>query len=114
MTPELEALPAVYAIVVVISVIALTAALTLIGYFIRDIKATMTAKDTAHDKAIEALSKDFNDWRVHSAETYVAREDFVRSMVKLQAMIDDQGKVLRSVARDVNQLIGGKGAPHAG
>jgi len=85
---------------------ALTAALVVIGYFVRDLKATMSEKDKDHDEAIRALSDAFNDWRVHSAETYVAREDFVRSLVKLEAKIDDLSSVVRSVARDLNLLRG--------
>ena len=116
----IAAVPIGWAIATVILLALLTATLGILGYFVRDlkkdmedkhraIKESMDKKDKAHDIAIEKLNTGFNDFRVHRAETYVAREDFVRSIVKLEAKIDDQGSILRSVARDLNQVIGEKG-----
>ena len=115
MTPDpiiFQAIPIGYGIAVFVMGIVLATTLALLGYFIRDLKQAMTAKDTSHDHAIEKLNDLFNEFQVHSAETYITREDFVRSLIKLEAKIDDQGRVLRSVARDLNQVIGERGAPH--
>ena len=106
MGPEVQTFQAIYFLVIPIMLAVLTAALAVIGYFIRDLKATMTAKDEDHDKAIEALYKDFNDWRVHVAETYVGRDDFVRSLMSLEAKFDDLANVVRSGLRDLNLLRG--------
>lgn len=113
----IAAVPIGWAIATVILLALLTATLGILGYFVRDlkkdmegkhraIKESMDKKDKAHDSAIEKFNNEFNDFRVHSAETYVAREDFMRSLTKLEAKIDDQGRVLRSIARDLNRKIG--------
>lgn len=108
MAPELvtAVVPVPYAIGIAIMLAFLVAVLALLGYFIRDLKKGMIQKDDEHDRGIAQIGRDFNDFRVHCAETFVQRDDYVRSQITLEAMITDQGRDVRSIARDLNQLIG--------
>ncbi len=111
--PFATAIPVSYAIGITIMLAALVAVLALLGYFIRDLKKGMIQKDQEHDKAIIQIGRDFNEFRVHCAETFVQRDDYVRSQITLEAMITDQGRFVRSIARDLNQWIGEKKASDA-
>lgn len=97
--------PVGYAIGVMVMMAVLTAALAIIGYFIRDLKKSMIGKDEEHDRRLDALREKFEDFRAKMPEVYILREDWVRATLGFDAKFNEINKQLTSISREVSKLI---------
>lgn len=88
----------------IITISLLSAAVGIIGYFLKDIKSSQKEKDTAQDKEIAAVKKDLSDFKAQLPLDYVLRDDFVREISTLNRKMD---RVIREVSGLV-RAVGGK------
>ncbi len=100
--------PVGYAIGVMIMMAVLAAVLSILGYFIRDLKRSLAEKDREQDSAIESIRKDFQDFRVKMPETYVLREDWIRTTTGFDKKLDDVAKQIRCIDRKISRYYGEK------
>ena len=117
MTPDPTALspgfafgmvPTGYAIGVMIMMAALMFVLGILGYFIRDLKRSLAEKDREQDSAIESIRRDFQDFRAKMPETYVLREDWIRTTTGFDKKLDDVAKQIRCIDRKLSRYFGEK------
>lgn len=105
----MEQLPAsVIAAGVTITISLLSAAVGIIGYFLKDIKSSQKEKDSSQDKAIEAVKDDLADFKAQIPRQYVHRDDFIRVVTGLDSKIDKIFSEVGDINKNLNKLLGGK------
>lgn len=91
-----------------ITISFLSAAVGIIGYFLKDIKSSQKEKDASQDKAIEAVKDDLSDFKALIPRQYVHRDDFIRVVTGLDAKIDKIFSEVGDINKNLNKLLGGK------
>lgn len=88
----------------VITISFLSAAVGIIGYFLKDIKTSQKEKDEKQDEEIKSVKKDLADFKAQLPLDYVLRDDFVREISTFNRKMD---RVIREVSGLV-RAVGGK------
>ncbi|GBF34129.1 hypothetical protein DCCM_3241 [Desulfocucumis palustris] len=81
------------ALLILISI--LSAAVGIIGYFLKDIKVMQKEKDDKQDKAIQDVKDELADFKAQMPHVYVMRDDYVREISSLNLKMD---RVIREVS----------------
>ena len=108
LSPIFNMVPVGYAIGIMVMMAVLMTALAVIGYFIRDLKQSLADKDREQDNAIDGLRRDFQDFRAKMPETYVLREDWIRTTTGFYKKLDDVAKQIRCIDRKISRHFGDK------
>lgn len=97
-------------VICVLGSILLTLA-SIIGYFLKDIRASVKEKQTAQDKNIQNIERDFSELKAELPQKYVLKDDFNRGLKELK---DDQTRAIAglehkvdTLTRDVREMIAG-------
>ncbi|WP_127488451.1 type 2 periplasmic-binding domain-containing protein [Paenibacillus ehimensis] len=91
------------ALITIISVmgsILLTLA-SIIGYFLKDIRASVKENQNALDKNLQEIEKDFSDFKAELPQKYVLKDDFNRALKELK---DDQTRAIAGLEHKVDTL----------
>ncbi|MCL6612615.1 MAG: hypothetical protein K6T66_13860 [Peptococcaceae bacterium] len=100
--------PSLLVAALTITISFLSAAVGIIGYFLRDIKSSQKEKDSTQDKAIQDVKDDLADFKAMIPVKYVQRDDFIRVVAGLDAKIDKMYSEVGEINKNLNKLIGGK------
>lgn len=104
------------AIIVLVSI--LSCALGIIGYFLKDIRASVNTQlgDTKDElqrvkndtkKEIQEVKDDLADFKALLPHQYVMREDFIRAVSGLDHKVDGIGKEITEINKNIGKLLGG-------
>lgn len=85
----------------------LSAALGIIGYFLKDIRSTIKEKNKEQDLRIDKVEKEISDFKAALPRHYVLRDDFLRSVSNLDNKVDNISKEIGEINKNLNKLIGG-------
>lgn len=101
--------PGLYIPAIVILLSLLSAAVGIIGYFLKDIKASQKEKDQQQDRLLDDIKDDLNDFKSSLPRQYVLRDDFIRAVAGLDAKMDNVTREIGEINKNLSKLIGGKG-----
>ncbi|QUO43442.1 hypothetical protein KDJ56_11075 [Brevibacillus composti] len=87
-------------IISVMGSILLTLA-SIIGYFLKDIRASVKENQNALDKNLQEIEKDFSDFKAELPHKYVLKDDFNRALKELK---DDQTRAIAGLEHKVDTL----------
>lgn len=87
-------------IITVMGSILLTLA-SIIGYFLKDIRASVKENQSVLDKNIQVIERDFNEFKAELPQKYVLKDDFNRSLKELK---DDQTRAIAGLEHKVDTL----------
>jgi len=100
--------PGLYIPAIIVLISLLSTAVGIVGYFLKDIKASQKEKDQLQDAAIEGVKDNFNDLKSTLPRQYVLREDFIRVVAGLDAKMDSAIREIGEINKNLNKFIGGK------
>jgi len=91
----------------------LSMALGIIGYFLRDIRATMAQQLSAHQEQIKEVKDDLMEFKATIPRTFVMREDFIRAVAGLDHKVDTIGREITEINKNIGKLLGGGTGGHS-
>lgn len=86
----------------------LSTAVTIVAYFLKDMRASQKEKDNKQDAAIKEVNEDLVSFKTYVLREYVDRESFIRANASLDNKIDCIFKEITEINKNLNQLLGGK------
>lgn len=78
-----------------------------IGYFLKDIRASLRDKQDRQDRDIEKLRDDLGRFKESLPTVYVMRDDFLRSMTAFDMKLDVLSRDLGELVKVVSEMVGG-------
>lgn len=99
--------PTLYPLAFTLLLSFLSAAIGIIAFFIKDIRATLKEDQKRQDEEIGEVREEMSRLKASLPMHYVLRDDFLRAVAALDGKIDAISQDIREIARAVNQLIGG-------
>lgn len=85
----------------------LSLALTIIGYFIKDIRQNLKDTQSKHEQEITKVRDDLTSLITSLPHTYVLRDDFLRVISCLEMKVDTIGRDVGELNKNVSRLVGG-------
>lgn len=89
--------------------IVLSAALGIVGYLLKDIRAGMKDSEREQNERIELLKREVADFKANMPKEYVLRDDFVRAIAGLDRKMDRMAREVSTMNSSLNKLIGTRG-----
>ncbi|QGP91693.1 hypothetical protein MGLY_10350 [Neomoorella glycerini] len=87
----------------------LSAALGVVGYLLKDIRAGMKDNEKEQNERIELLKREMADFKANMPKEYVLRDDFVRAIAGLDHKLDRMAREVSIINSSLNKLIGTRG-----
>lgn len=92
---------------ITVLVALLSAAIGIIGYFLRDLKSSMQSKNDNLNKAIQDVDKDLTKLKITMPANYVLRDDFLRAIANLDHKFDSMSRDISEINKNLNRMLGG-------
>ena len=92
--------------VAAVLMVALSTAMSVVGYLVKDIRSSIKEKNQQQDDEICGIKKDLADFKANLPREYVLRDDFVRAVAGMERKVDLVAREIGTMSRALNQLIG--------
>ncbi|MGE5551912.1 MAG: hypothetical protein ACM3ZC_15470 [Bacteroidota bacterium] len=88
--------------------LAIGTGLGIIGFFLKDIRASIRDKQNKQDQEIKELRDDLNNFKAGLPRVYVMRDDFLRAVTGLEMGVDTIRREITELNKNVSRLLGGE------
>lgn len=95
-----------YPVAVTILLALLSAATSVIWYFVKDIRAQLGQQQQRQDERIEQLGRDLSEFKASLPHVYVLRDDFVRAVASIDLKIDRLAREVSEMNKGIAKLLG--------
>jgi uncharacterized phage infection (PIP) family protein YhgE len=68
----------------------------------------LSATETKMERRVSELERQFNEWRLTSAEKYVSKSDFIRESTVLESRVSNTKRAVESLDSLLKSYLGGK------
>jgi uncharacterized protein YoxC len=99
--------PQLYVPAIVILISLLSAAVGIIGYFLKDLKANQREKDITQDRVIEGVKDSLAEFKAVLPRQYVLRDDFIRAIAGLDSKIETVFQEVCEINKNLSRITGG-------
>ncbi len=99
--------PELYVPAIIILVSLLSAAIGIIGYFLKDLKSNQKEKDMAQDQMIKETRDNLADFKAAIPRQYVLRDDFIRAIAGLDSKIEIVFQEVCEINKNISKIAGG-------
>ncbi|GAB6173292.1 hypothetical protein JCM15765_27700 [Paradesulfitobacterium aromaticivorans] len=96
-----------YQPVMTVLIAIVSAALGIIGYFLKDIRSSVRGEIDENKREIEKVQEELADFKATLPHTYVMSDDFIRAVASLDHKVDGIGKEITEINKNIGKRLGG-------
>ena len=89
-------------------ILAIGTVIGIVGYFLKDVKASFRKEQDRQDKEIEKTREELNAFKANLPHYYVMRDDFLRAVTGLEMKVDVISRDIGELNKNVAKLLGGE------